>query len=281
MSKDGLHLPCPLEDLECDATSIDPYAYTWDAPDNCLLAIHRREDVNMIKHGKNNYYFFSGGNNTSQYLFELKTKPEVSCNKLIQAYPTNYDSLYVVIDFGGFNLASGKRMGISGGRQHLQYYQPSVTSDGRLFVHKPESPIQISLTQKQLTTSTRIMHCIKKANWIIYFSKAQRCLKAPRYNFKRTYANKKEPKILTILLLSMENPTLAGYMLTGNRSMFLSTHGSLAWLYHCPLMRSPPQVMNQWYDKIPIFYKNAIFFVHPITRETYPDAQVQKLLRPD
>ena len=42
--------------------------------------------------------------------------------------------------------------------------------------------------------------------------------------------------------------------------------GSLAWIYHCPLMRSPPHVMNQCYDKIPIFYKNAIFFVDPITR---------------
>ena len=73
----------------------------------------------------------------------------------------------------------------------------------------------------------------------------------------------------------MENPRLAGYMLTGNRSMFLSTDGSLAWLYHCPLMRSPPHVMNQCFDKVPIFYKNAILFVDPITRQTYPDAQVQ------
>ena len=73
----------------------------------------------------------------------------------------------------------------------------------------------------------------------------------------------------------MENPRQAGYMLTGNRSMFLSTDGSLAWFYHCPLMRSPPHVMNQSCDKIPIFYKNAIFFVDPITRKTYLDAQVQ------
>ena len=82
-------------------------------------------------------------------------------------------------------------------------------------------------------------------------------------------------QILTILLLSMENPRLAGYMLTGNRFMFLSTDGSFAWLNHCPMMRSPPHVMNQCYDKIPIFNKNAIFFVNPNTRQTYPDAQVQ------
>ena len=74
---------------------------------------------------------------------------------------------------------------------------------------------------------------------------------------------------------SMENSRLACYMLTGNLSMLLITDGSLAWLNHCPLKRSPPQVMNKSYDKIPIFYKNAIFFVDPITRQTYPGAQVQ------
>ena len=42
-----------------------------------------------------------------------------------------------------------------------------------------------------------------------------------------------------------------------------------------PLRRSPPHVVNQCYDKIPISYKNAIFFVYPITRQTYPDAQVR------
>ena len=52
MSKDGLQLPCPFEELGCETTSFDPYAYTWDAPDNCVLAIHRKEDANMIKQGK-------------------------------------------------------------------------------------------------------------------------------------------------------------------------------------------------------------------------------------
>ena len=73
----------------------------------------------------------------------------------------------------------------------------------------------------------------------------------------------------------METPRLAGFMLTGNRSMFLSTDGSLAWFYHGPLMRFPLKVMNQYFDKIPNFNKNAIFFVDPVTRQTYPDAQVQ------
>ena len=56
VKKDGLQFPCSLEELGCDKTSFDPYAYTWDAPDNCVLAIYRKEDVNMIKQGKINYY---------------------------------------------------------------------------------------------------------------------------------------------------------------------------------------------------------------------------------
>ena len=72
MSKVGLQLSCPLEELGYDTTSFDPYAYTWEAAENCVLAIHRKEDVNMIKQGKNKYYIVSGRNNTSQYLFEVK-----------------------------------------------------------------------------------------------------------------------------------------------------------------------------------------------------------------
>ena len=40
-------------------------------------------------------------------------------------------------------------------------------------------------------------------------------------------------------------------------------------------MRSPPHVINQCYDKIPTLYKHAIFFLDPIPRQTYTDAQVQ------
>ena len=139
MSKDGLQVPCPLEKPGCDTTSFEPYAYTWDVADTCVLTIHQKEDVDMIKQKKNNSYFVSGRNNTSHYLFEVKAEPQLFCNTPLQVYPNNYDLLHVVTDFGGFYLASLKRMGFSGGTQHLQYYQPSVSSDGRLFVHKPES----------------------------------------------------------------------------------------------------------------------------------------------
>ena len=44
-------LPCALEELGCETTSWDPYAYIWDYPDNCVLSVLRSEDANMVKQG--------------------------------------------------------------------------------------------------------------------------------------------------------------------------------------------------------------------------------------
>ena len=76
-------------------------------------------------------------------------------------------------------------------------------------------------------------------------------------------------------MLALENPPLAGYILTGNRSMFLETDGSVPWLYHCPKVHSLLHTMNQCYDKIPILYRGQSQFVDPITRQTYPHATTQ------
>ena len=57
--------------------------------------------------------------------------------------------------------------------------------------------------------------------------------------------------------------------------MFLETDGSLAWLYSCPLLRSPLHTMNECYNKIPNFYRGQIKFVDPITRQKLPDTMPQ------
>ena len=77
-------------------------------------------------------------------------------------------------------------------------------------------------------------------------------------------------------MLALENPRLAGYALTGNRSMFLETNGGLAWLNPCAKVHSPLHTMNQCYDRIPILYQGQIQFVETITRQIYPNANAQK-----
>ena len=107
------------------------------------------------------------------------------------------------------------------------------------------------------------------------FFQSSRLQQASEIQLLKNQCEQERTEILTILMLSLENPRLAGYMLTGNRSMFLETDGSLAWLYHCPLVHSPLHTMNQCYDRIPILYEGQIQFFDAITRQTHPAAIIQ------
>ena len=60
-----------LEELGCETTSLDPYAYIWDYPDNCVLSVLRTEEVNMVKQGTK-YYIIIGPDSTTKFVFELK-----------------------------------------------------------------------------------------------------------------------------------------------------------------------------------------------------------------
>ena len=62
------------------------------------------------------------------------------------------------------------------------------------------------------------------------FFESSRGLQASELNLLRKQCERERIQIFTILKLSLEDPRIAGYMLTGNRLMFLETDGSLAWL---------------------------------------------------
>ena len=52
LSDTALILPCALEGLGCETTSLDPYASIWDYPDNCAISILRTEEKKMVKQRK-------------------------------------------------------------------------------------------------------------------------------------------------------------------------------------------------------------------------------------
>ena len=55
-------------------------------------------------------------------------------------------------------------------------------------------------------------------------------------------------QVLTVMMLALQNIRLAGYMLTGNRSMFLETDGAFGWLYYCPKKVSPLKILEKCFD---------------------------------
>ena len=90
------------------------------------------------------------------------------------------------------------------------------------------------------------MHMGTKLDYLFFLS--SRSLQVSEIQQLKTQCEQERTQTLTILMMFLENPRLAGCMLTGNRSMFLGTDGSLAWLYHCPLVHSPLPTMNQCCD---------------------------------
>ena len=110
LSDTGLKLPGALEELGCETTSLDPYAYIWDYPDNCAISILRTEEVNMVKQGKK-YYVISGAESSSKFEFEIKNHPRKHCGQPTSIYPTNYDSLYMDRLSECFDMDTGRNLG--------------------------------------------------------------------------------------------------------------------------------------------------------------------------
>ena len=179
----------------------------------------------------------------------------------------------------GFDMDSGRCLGrqMNGATKILQYLGPRAKNDfGQLYAHNPKlegTQFQQAEDPNGYLNMDYEMHLGTKIDFL--FFQSSRLFQATEIQLLQNQCEKERTQILTNLMLALENPRLASYMLTGNRSMFLETDGSLAWLYHCPKAHSPLHTMNQCYDKIPIHYEGEIRLVDPIARQIYPDAVPQ------
>ena len=96
------------------------------------------------------------------------------------------------------------------------------------------------------------LHLGAKISYLMYFNEH---LRHSEMILLQNQSELERTQILTIMMLAVQNNRLAGYMLTGNRSMFLDNDGSIGWLYHCPEKLSPLKVLDRCFDRIPIFMK--------------------------
>ena len=88
-------------------------------------------------------------------------------------------------------------------------------------------------------------------------------------NTLHTISELERNQLLTILAMSVQNPQLAGFLLTGNRSNVLYVVGPTTWLYDWPHILSPLYKADRCFDRIPIQFKDTLMYVDPITRQTY------------
>ena len=88
-------------------------------------------------------------------------------------------------------------------------------------------------------------------------------------NTLHTVCELERNQLLTILAMSVQNPQLAAFLLTGNRSNFLYVEGSTAWLFDCPHFLRALYIADRCFDRIHIHFKDTLMYVDPITRQTY------------
>ena len=69
-----------MNELDCESTSLDPYAYTWKAPENCILSVLKEDYAHKLKND-NHYYIVSQNTSENKYLFQVKNHPQRLCNK--------------------------------------------------------------------------------------------------------------------------------------------------------------------------------------------------------
>ena len=168
-------LPCALEELGCETTSLDPYAYIWDYPDNCMLSVLQTEDVNMVKQGTK-YCIISGPNSTTKFVFEVKNNPQKHCGKPTDIYPTTYVSLYVAIISGGFDLRSGRNLAKERNSatqllQYIQYIPPSENNGiAQLNAYDPKHTSHKTSDEDMYLNMDYEMHMGTKLDYLFFQS---------------------------------------------------------------------------------------------------------------
>ena len=247
-------LPCKVSEGGCASTSLDVGAYTWNQPENCLFKkIRSVYNGQMIKF--NDQFFISTDPKSKwddpNFFFEIFNDQQKICGHPLPVYPTNFDDFFIHYS-GGFDMNTGQP-------RSPHHNQPTV--------------IKLRIEGDNEIDSRNLLydvHLGAKFDYILHRTNLN--IHASQVKLIQNQCELERTQMLTILTMALENTRLAGYLLTGNRSMFLDTDGSVAWLYHCPKVRSTLRLMEKCYDKIPIFYENRVHFVDPITRQTFPSA---------
>ena len=243
-NRDRKKLPCLLMEGGCETTTFDSFAYSWDTPENCVMTKILTQDAKMLPYPlttdqkENQFFFLSEFNGTGKGMnIKLKVFPESYelCGKPERLYKKNFEGRFVNYQ-EGFTKPGGELRTKEYSTNPYQFSidntsQVSYTSlsfsevNGKWVGAQPWRFVGADEIDYELLLGA-------KMDYIMYFNTKQ--LRHSEMTLSQNQCELERTQVLTILMLAMQNTRLAGYMLTGNRSIFLDTDGSVAWLYHCP-----------------------------------------------
>ena len=152
------------------------------------------------------YYIVSRNDSGNKYLFEIKNRPQKRCNKPSDVYPTTYESLFVAILYGGFDMKTGRNMIQEKDKVHKMLYSPNNQERDE----PGHSKLWIASNYHSdlyFGTWLNVDYELKQRTKLDYrFFESSRALKASKLHLLKNQCEQERSPILTILMLSLENP---------------------------------------------------------------------------
>ena len=220
----------------------------------------------------------------------MKNKPFL-CNTPTPYHVTQYEDVFITYT-GGFDISTGKIQPLpkselknfpSNWRSYTNAYSSlALASDApaRLFAKENTNMLNFlvsnmdnilnkpSASNKYFGKVDMPAHINTKIDFVI--NQVYETMTSSELNTLTQLCELERTQILTILAIAQTNPYMAGYLLTGNRSNFVHVEGSSLWLYECKSHLSPLYTHDsQCFDKIPIYYQDDLYYVDPVSRQTY------------
>ena len=198
-------------------------------------------------------------NNPSLSRFEVFPTAQTFCGKPDPLSSTQYSDLFVTYT-DGFNMHTGQPNPRSMIDEYISGKIVLDTSNNKFIFPALNVSNNFATIEHDAHINTKIDYTI---NHVF------RSMTVQELNTLHTIYELERNQLLTILAMSVQNPQLAGFLLTSNRSNFLYVEGSTAWLYDCPPFLSPLYKADRCFDRRPIHFKDTLMYVDPITRQTY------------
>ena len=257
---DGHTLSSYFADGFCKPTTESPFTLVWFSDDFCLIltlqdfigrmtkiedrywtetdsfvhsSLSKKSATNNGIKGTSYPYVHAphaqNPHNPSLSRFEVFPKAQTFCGKPEPLYSTQYSELFVTYT-EGFNMHTG---------------QPNPTSiineyiSSKIVLNNSNNKYVFAAlnVSNNFATIDYDAHINTKIDYTI--NHVFRSTTVQELNTLHTVCELERNQFVTILAMSVQNPQLAGFLLTGNRSKFLYVEGSTAWLYDCPHFLSP------------------------------------------
>ena len=279
----GTKLTCDLRKEECQPTPFTKATIVWEPQTHCQLFELIKFDAFMVKY-QDRYWIETNAewttvqkpdiqekitlNKTASIAtrFEIYPIVEHECGSIQPLHKTEYDDIYIIYEYG-FDMHTGQKV-----------KRKKDKFDDEKFIKITPKEITSTLTRYEDEDNNQFYYGFVNENthlnmkMDLYMSNIYSRISLQAIEFYSQICEQTRNLRQLTLTQVQKNTPLLGYILTGDRSIFVKQEGvNVMKMYKCAKKSSPlyvPQT-RECYDKIPILFKNRVQYVHQLTRQTY------------